>query len=213
MSEKKRIFILAEAFIISFGLMLFSFFIQYKNPVRLISFVALSLSAVLISRNLVRFSEIKNFVGLRFEKKDAFAYILIGAAAGISLAVFYRWYYDLSLFTKSIYLFGLIAALIGSMEELVFRGFLQNMVKGINGLFSVLFSSISHTGYKCLLFMAPGAEGNVNMKLIFFWTLGLGLLFGTIRHCSKSIIVPLTAHAIFDIVVYAGYSNAPWWVW
>ena len=213
MAEKSRTSLLVEAVLTSIGLMVFSFFIHFEFPVRFICFVALFLTAFLISRNLEPLPKLITSIGLNIKINFSFIFILLGVTAGIMLAVFYRWYYDLGLFPKSVHLFVLVAALIGSMEELVFRGFLQNMVKSVNGLFSILFSTISHTGYKCFLFMAPTVGGNINIGLLFFWTFGVGFLFGTIRHYSKSVLIPIAAHAFFDILVYAEYSNAPWWVW
>jgi membrane protease YdiL (CAAX protease family) len=99
------------------------------------------------------------------------------------------------------------------MEELVFRGFLQEYIRSINGPFSVLFSTISHTGYKCCLFLSPVVTTNIDVGFLALWTFIIGILFGTIRHLSKSLLPSLSAHALFDILVYAEFATAPWWVW
>jgi membrane protease YdiL (CAAX protease family) len=128
-------------------------------------------------------------------------------------AVIYRWHLDISLFPKSLHLFVIVAALIGCVEELVFRGFIQEYVRSINGPFSVLFSTLSHTGYKCCLFLSPLITANIDVGFLALWTFIAGLLFGTIRHLSKSLLPSLTAHILFDILVYAEFISAPWWVW
>jgi membrane protease YdiL (CAAX protease family) len=129
------------------------------------------------------------------------------------LAVCYRLYLDISLFPKSFHLFVIVAAIIGCMEELVFRGFLQEYVKSINGPFSILFSTLSHTGYKCCLFLSPVITADIDIGKLAVYTFIAGILFGTMRHLSKSILPSLFAHALFDILVYAEFVTAPWWVW
>jgi membrane protease YdiL (CAAX protease family) len=140
-------------------------------------------------------------------------YIISGIAIGIVLTLIYRWHLDLSLFPKSVHLFAISAALIGCTEELVFRGFLQEYVKNFNGPFSIIFSTVSHTGYKCCLFLSPAITANIDVGFLALWTLLAGILFGTIRHLSKSLLPSLSAHILFDILVYAEFVSAPWWVW
>jgi membrane protease YdiL (CAAX protease family) len=213
MSGGKRVTILSEAILCSLGLMVFSFFIQFKFPVRLAAFAALLISAILVSRNLRSFPDLKKIIGENMSFNITLLYIIAGIAAGILLAFMYRWHLDMSLFPKTIHLFVITAALIGCTEELVFRGFLQEYVRSINGPFSVLFSTLSHTGYKCCLFLAPVITANIDIGFLALWTFLAGILFGIIRHLSKSLVISLSAHLLFDILVYAEYSGAPWWVW
>lgn len=205
--------ILAEAILISLGLMVFSFFIQFKFPVRLLAFAALLLSAIIISRNIRSFSDLKKITGEYISFRTTLLNIIFGIVVGIVLALIYRWHLDLTSFPKSIHLFIFSAAIIGCTEELVFRGFLQGQMKIINGPFSILFSTISHTGYKCCLFLSPAITSNIDVGFLALWTFVAGILFGTIRHLSKSLLPSLSAHALFDILVYAEFVSAPWWVW
>ncbi len=213
MAGGKRFPILAEAILCSLGLMIFSFFIQFKFPVRLLAFVALLISAIIISRNLKSFSDLKRITGEFISLRITLLYIISGIAIGIVLTLIYRWHLDLSLFPKSVHLFAISAALIGCTEELVFRGFLQEYVKSFNGPFSIIFSTVSHTGYKCCLFLSPAITANIDVGFLALWTLLAGILFGTIRHLSKSLLPSLSAHILFDILVYAEFVSAPWWVW
>lgn len=213
MSVGKRITILSEAILFSSGLMVFSFFIQYRFPVRLFSFAALLMASLIISRNIRSLSDLKNITG-GFKSPGITLLLLVsGIALGIVFTLFYRRHLDLSLFPKSIHFFVITAALIGCVEELVFRGFLQEYVKSINGPFSVLFSTLSHTGYKCCLFLSPLITANIDIGFLALWTFLAGIVSGTIRHLSKSLLPSLTAHALFDILVYAEFVSAPWWVW
>jgi hypothetical protein len=213
MAGRKRLTILSGAIFCSLGLMIFSFFIHFKFPIRFLAFAALLMSAIIISRNLKSLTDLKKITGEFVSHRINFLLIISGIAMGFVLTLAYRWHLDLSLFPKSIHFFVISAALIGCTEELVFRGFLQEYVKSINGPFSVFFSTISHTGYKCCLFLSPAIAVNVDVGFLALWTFLAGIIFGTVRHLSKSLLPSLSAHIIFDILVYAEFVNAPWWVW
>jgi membrane protease YdiL (CAAX protease family) len=211
LDRKHTLFI--EAILCSFAFMIFSFFIHYEFPFCLLSVAALIVPAYLFSRNLQSLSDFRKITVGYSSLKITIFYCIAGLLLGILFAVMYRWHLDISLFPKSFHLFVIVAALIGSMEELVFRGFIQDYLKSKNGLFSILFSSISHTGYKCCLFLSPAVTTDINIGFLAFWTFIGGILFGTIKHFSKSLLPSLIAHALFDILVYAEYVNSPWWVW
>ena len=211
LNRKHTLFI--EAILCSFAFMIFSFFIHYKFPFCLLSVAALIVPAIFFGRNLQSLSDFRIITIGSSTLKITILYCIAGILLGILFAVMYRWHLDISLFPKSFHVFVIVAALIGGMEELVFRGFIQDYLKSTNGLFSILFSSISHTGYKCCLFLSPAVTTDINIGFLAFWTFIGGILFGTIRHFSKSLLPSLIAHALFDILVYAEYSGAPWWVW
>lgn len=213
MREAKKLNFISEAILCSLGLMVFSFFIQYKFPVRLISFSALLISAMIIAGNLRSPADIKKITGENISLRITIPYTIFGIGLGIGFAVWYRRYLGIGLFPDSLHLFVIVAALVGCMEELVFRGFLQGHVECINGPFSILFGTLSHTGYKCCLFLSPVITADVDLRILAFFTFIAGLLLGTTRYLSKSILPALSAHALFDILVYAGYISAPWWVW
>lgn len=213
MSGRTRLNVLAGAILCSLGLVVFSFFIQSKFPVRLIAFASLSMSAFIIGKNLRSISDIKKITGEYVSGKITLLYLITGIAIGILLAVIYRRHLGISLFPASLHLIVIIAALIGCVEEMVFRGFLQEYTRTINGPFSILFSTLSHTGYKCCLFLSPSVTTDINVGFLALWTFLAGILFGTIRHLTKSLLPSLSAHALFDILVYAEFMTAPWWVW
>jgi membrane protease YdiL (CAAX protease family) len=213
MAVRKRLSPLSGAIICSLGLMVFSFFIHYKFPARLISVLALLMSAFIIARDLKSLTDLKKILGKHISFKTTLLYFLLGITAGILLAVLYRWHLSTSLMPSSIHSFVIVAALIGGTEELVFRGYLQESVRNINVPFSILFSTSAHTGYKCCLFLSPAMPADINVGFLALWTFGVGLLFGTVRHLSKSLLPSLTAHVLFDILVYAEFTTAPWWVW
>ena len=180
---------------------------------RLFAIAALFVPAWFFSRNLQSLSDLRRIVHIPASVKITVLYCFAGILTGMLLSTLYRWHLGISLFPESFHLFVLVAALIGSTEELVFRGFIQDQVKNINAPFSILFSTLSHTAYKCCLFLSPMAAAGIDIRFLALWTLIAGILLGTIKHFSKSILPPVIAHALFDILVYAGFVNAPWWVW
>jgi CAAX amino terminal protease family. len=213
MTLNRKYTFLFEAILCSFALMIFSFFIHYKLPFCLVSVAALIVPAFFFSRNLNSLSDLSKIIIGSASIKIITLFSIAGLLLGILFAVLYRWHLDMTIFPRSIHLFVIVAALIGCMEELVFRGFIQDYLKSINSLFSILFSAISHTGYKCFLFLSPVVTMHINIGFLALWTFIGGILFGTIKHFSKSLMPSLIAHALFDILVYAAYLSAPWWVW
>ena len=212
MAVNKKLKLLAEAILFSLALLIFSYFIHFEYPSRLISFIALLIPSYIIGNNLKTVSDLKKFTGEIRSLKISLLYFFFGLISGVMIAAFYRWSVNISLLPATFHYFVITAALIGSLEELVFRGFLQDYVKSINGPFSILFSTLSHTGYKCCLFL-PLAASDFDIGFLALATFITGFIFGTVRHLTKSIIPSLVAHALFDIIVYAEYTNAPWWVW
>jgi membrane protease YdiL (CAAX protease family) len=204
---------LLEAILCSFALMVFSFFIHYELPFRLISFAVLFIPAYFFSRTIRSLSDLGTIIYGSAPVRIIVLYSVAGLLLGLLLAILYRWHLDISLLPKSFHVFVLVAALIGATEEFVFRGIIQDYVKSINGPFSILFSTLAHTAYKCCLFLSPEASSGINIGFLALWTFIGGLIFGSIRHLSKSLIPALIAHVLFDILVYAEFAGAPWWVW
>jgi membrane protease YdiL (CAAX protease family) len=209
----KKYISLLEAILCSLALMFFSFIINSVTPLRLFAIAALIVPAWFFSRNLQSLSDLRRIAHYPASTKITVLYCFAGILAGILFSTLYRWHLGMTLFPQSFHLFVLIAALIGATEELVFRGFIQDHVKKINTPFSILFGTLSHTAYKCCLFLSPMASAGTDIRFLAFWTLIAGILAGTIKHFSKSILPPVIAHSLFDILVYAGFVNAPWWVW
>jgi len=204
---------ITEAVICSFAFMIFAFFIQYEFPVSLLAILALILPSYIISRNLISINDIRKITGEIPSLKMFILFSIIGITGGVAFAVMYRWHLDAPLIPRSIHYFALVAALIGCMEELVFRGYLQESVESSGPLFQVTFSTLSHTGYKCCLFLSPFSVIQTNIGFLALWTIIAGAIYGTIRYYSKSILPSLIGHAVFDIWVYAEFVKAPWWVW
>ena len=213
MPEKRTFTILLEASLCSLGLMVFSYFVHHPFPLSLISFAALLFSAIMISRNISSLSDLKKIGVANKPFRIVLLYLLAGVMAGVILSLIYRSHLDLHLFPSAFQLFTITAALIGITEELVFRGFLQGFVKPVNGMFSIFFSTLSHTGYKVCLFLSPFIAAKTDPGFLALWTFIAGMVLGSLRHLSGSLWPPVLAHIVFDVWVYGECTGAPWWVW
>ncbi|MBN2536156.1 MAG: CPBP family intramembrane metalloprotease [Spirochaetales bacterium] len=136
--------------------------------------------------------------------------LLSGLIMGASLRVWNK----APLIPGTITLFAVgIAPLIGISEELLFRGYIQNRLYKINGLWAVFLAALSHTIYKCSLMVFPSLFDCTAIPYFAFWTFAGGFLFGILSWKSDTVFPALAGHAVFDIIVYSTYKTAPWWVW
>lgn len=210
---KNRNIVISEVILCSVGLLIFSFFIHYSFPLKILSFAGLAVSGFIIGKNLVSPADITRITGARPSPGYSALLLIVGLVPGFGLVLLYRWSVDISLIPSVIHGFAFIAAIIGITEEIIFRGYIQGNLRDINATVSILGGSLAHTGYKCCLFMSPLVAGRIDIGYLALWTMIAGITFGTINHFTKSIIPSLAAHALFDILVYAEFVNSPWWVW
>ena len=59
----------------------------------------------------------------------------------------------------------------------------------------------------------PGTAHAIDLHAIMLWTFVGGIVLGILRTVSRSTLPPAVAHATFDLIVYASFAAAPWWVW
>ena len=132
---------------------------------------------------------------------------------GVGLGWLTRATFDLTPFPESISRFAFIAPLIGATEELIFRGFIQGYLRPVGRIFSIVYTSTVHTCYKLLVILSLDIPLQFDFFFLVLWTFVGGLAFGVLREGSRSSLPSLTAHALFDIVLYGSYAVAPVWVW
>lgn len=140
-------------------------------------------------------------------------FTLAGLLIGCAMGIFTRQHFKLGLFPASLTLIALLAPLVGMVEELVFRGYIQGILEPLNRLFAMVYAAVAHTGYKLLVIYSLGRPQEFDFLFLAQWTLLGGLVFGGLRLLSKSIFPPVLAHAVFDILLYGGSVVAPFWVW
>jgi membrane protease YdiL (CAAX protease family) len=211
--QNKKMFQLAEVLVITLLLAVFAFFIHYPFPEQLLAFGTAGVAAFIISRHIQYPFQFAKFLGnLNFSKRMIIA-CSCGLLAGIILALFYRYRLVITFIPKTIHNFIWVAAVIGISEELIFRGFIQGHLSGFPTWVAISITSFSHSVYKCFIFLAPVIGHSINIPFLFTFTFAGGLFFGWLKEYGRSTIPPAIAHAAFDIIAYAEYINAPWWVW
>ena len=195
------------------GICIFALFIHGRPVHRMIALAALSVAAVVISLSISDGQSLLKYLGLSEFSKKIGVYSLIGLGLGILMALRCRSISNMALLPRTLTVIAVVAPIIGITEELLFRGFLQGKLSGINIYTAVILPTFGHTLYKYLILRSlPVAIGIDFLSLVVF-TFIAGLMCGVLRVLSKSIIPACVTHATFDILVYGGLSTWPVWVW
>jgi membrane protease YdiL (CAAX protease family) len=141
------------------------------------------------------------------------AFYIIGFQMGIAGAIYYRGSFGMPALPTTIKSFAFVAVGIGITEELVFRGFIQGRLSKLHPGFAIVFAALAHATYKACLFLSPAVTYHYSIVLFYTWSLAAFILMGLLRYYSKSIVPAIIVHAVFDYIVYAESTTAPWWVW
>ena len=202
-----------EAAVAGAGMVLFALFAHSLSTTFAFSAAGLTLTAAALVRAVVRSRSPLILFGLApVARKTAF-YAALGAALGLALGVWYRWHIGAPPLPEAFRGFALVAALVGSAEEVLYRGYVQGRVGRLGAVGAVACAALLHTAYKSALFALPGEATTINLEFIVAVTFVGGLAFGMLRELSGNVFAPLAAHAAFDLIVYAEFAEAPWWVW
>jgi membrane protease YdiL (CAAX protease family) len=203
--------ILREIILLSFFILLFAFLVSWKEPVKWIAFIPLSCAALIMGRQL-SFANLFRSGLFRFDY-NKLLYAAAGVLMGIAGAMYYRGIYAMPLLPANYRGFVLLAVCIGTMEELVFRGYFYGRLQHLHPVIAITGAALIHAAYKAALFLSPVTAGITPIWLFFSWSAGAFLLIGLLRYLSNSIWPPILAHAVFDLLVYAENAEAPVWVW
>jgi membrane protease YdiL (CAAX protease family) len=188
-------------------LVLFSYFIHDVLPLRVLAFAALGAMALLIGMDRGE----DRFLG-KMKNRRSLALGVMVAIAGSLLAVYYlRDEAHIPMIPKNFGWFAILAAIIGSTEELVFRGWMQSQFSGRFAWMGILFVAFAHAAYKSALFLSPEIMYDLNTLGLFRMTFLAGIFLGGLRYYTGSVWPALLAHGIFDLLVYAD-SEQTWWV-
>jgi len=204
---------LGEATLVAAAMCLFALFVRSPLPLGLLSALGLLATALALCHGFRAGSSPLRLLALWPFSRRAAAFVALGALIGVGLGVAYRWHYGASLLPSALGPFALVGALIGATEELLYRGYVQGRVRGLRWLGAPVFAALCHTAYKCSLFALPPAATETDFVFLAAATFLVGTGFGALRALSRSVYPPLLAHALFDIIVYGGLAQAPWWVW
>jgi membrane protease YdiL (CAAX protease family) len=194
------------------GILLFAGFIHQPFPYLLLAIGGLAGAGVVIGYSIRDVSVPEAFGVDRLHRK-VLLYSLPALVLGAILGIATRNSFDVSLIPVRITGVALVAPLVGAVEELIFRGYIQGHLHPIGRFFSVVYASTVHTCYKLLVILTLSIPLQFDFFFLVFWTFVGGLLFGTLRELSGSAIPPVIAHAVFDVVLYGGLATIPVWVW
>jgi membrane protease YdiL (CAAX protease family) len=212
---KKYILPLYNIGLVAGGMCLFAFFAHYRNWQIFLSISGLVLSGFGIFNFILTYPSlaIETF-GLSPVSKKILTFILLGSAIGLGFGIAYRVYcLEETAFPSHFTWFLPLACLIGATEEFVYRGFVQGALRRVGPLMAIILTSLFHTAYKCSLFMTPHMQPEINLAFLFTATFLVGLILGSLREFSGNLLPSIALHIFFDLVVYGGYYQAPWWVW
>jgi membrane protease YdiL (CAAX protease family) len=201
-----------KSLLLTGALWFFSLFIHFDFPIKTIALIALVMAGFwmnsinndipgsILSPSLWRF-------------KKCLIWILIATTLSLVISIYSRIDDGLPAIPSKIGVFVIVAVLIGFIEEVVFRGFVQGGAEQWNQRGAILLASVSHAGYKALLFVFPLQHLNNSALELFGYTFLAGLVLGYSRHVTGSLWPAILAHCFFDFWLYMEQSSAPWWVW
>ena len=151
--------------------------------------------------------DIESLLGLR---PCRWRWIGLAAIIGLGLGMVLRWSQDRSLLPSQMHGFVFMAVLIGTSEELVFRGYFMGTLLRRGFAMAASAAALLHTAYKLSVFI-PFADA-YSLPVLGVLTFSVGALVGWSRKLLGSIWPCVVLHASFDLWVY-GDRAAPWWVW
>ncbi|HEY5689414.1 MAG TPA: CPBP family intramembrane glutamic endopeptidase [Yeosuana sp.] len=194
------------------ALWFFSLFINFDFPLKTIVLFSLVLAGFWIY-TIHRDIPESVFSPSLWRFKKSLNWILVPVILSLALAIYSRIEDGLSAVPSKIGGFVIVAVLIGFVEEVVFRGFVQGGAQQWNQKGAIILASVSHAGYKALLFVFPLQHLNNSALELFGYTFLAGLILGYSRHITGSLWPAIIAHCFFDFWLYMEQSSAPWWVW
>ena len=194
------------------ALWFFSLFIYFDFPIKAMALIALVMAGFwmnAIHRDFPR----SVFLPTLWCFKKSINWILAAIILSFILAVYSRIDDGLPAIPTKIGGFVIVAVLIGFVEEVVFRGFVQGGAQQWNQKGAIVLASVSHAGYKGMLFVFSLQHLNNSSLELFGYTFLAGLILGYSRYITGSLWPAIVAHCFFDFWLYMELSTAPWWVW
>lgn len=195
------------------GMILFALLIPSSMPWPLLAPAVLILVAVDLSIAFRSGESPLDILGVQEFSRKVGIWIIIGALIGVCMGIAYRSVWMTDLLPQRIGGFIIIAIAIGSVEELLYRGYIQGRLMHLSWPIAITLAAAGHTAYKAALFISPPVGVQIDMGPLVVWTFICGSVMGLIRHLSGSVLPAVTVHAVFDILAYAESTQAPWWVW
>ncbi|MCF7853767.1 MAG: CPBP family intramembrane metalloprotease [Candidatus Pacebacteria bacterium] len=195
------------------GMVLFALLCHEKRWPQSLSLMSLAAVAAVLGSDLKGGAETIRALGLSLTRRRAY-WLAVGCIGGVGFAVVCRTAYHTAPLPDRITAFALVAATIGSTEELLFRGWLQGrLLRWRRPLTAAILAAAAHAAYKCALFIRPAPATSTTFLVLASGTLIVGTGIGLMRNASRSVWPCILGHAVFDVLVYGAFTRAPWWVW
>ena len=204
---------LLRSLLLTTSLWIFALFIQCSFPLKGLAILGLLLSAYWISAVLRQNPDVYLSKSLWAWRTSLWPAMLLSLSAALLLAMGYRLSAGMSWIPSHVGPFAAVSVLIGSCEEIIFRGFLQGQAERWHPKGALVLSAASHAGYKSMLFVLSLQPIDMSIQNLFMWTFVAGLALGFTRYRTGSLLPCIIAHGFFDFWVYGELSAAPWWVW
>jgi membrane protease YdiL (CAAX protease family) len=201
-----------QSFVLTGALWFFSLLINFDFPIKAIALFALVMAGFWMNA-IHRGIPGSVFLSSLWRFMKCINWILFAIILSFILAVYSRIEDGLPAIPSKIGGFVIVAVLIGFVEEVVFRGFVQGGAQQWNQKGAIVLASVSHAGYKGLLFVFPLQQLNNSALELFGYTFLAGLILGYSRYITGSLWPAIVAHCFFDFWLYMELSSAPWWVW
>jgi membrane protease YdiL (CAAX protease family) len=182
-------------------------------PEKILSMISLVGAAFLIGNLQLKIPERTFHPNLWIWRKNLGWYMLGTVLMSLFLSTFARHTSGLPLLPVQVGQFVYVAVLIGIIEEIVFRGYVQGAAALLDSKFAVIFAALGHSGYKAFLFVNQEQSIDISLTHLFGVTFAVGILLGLSRYWSGSLWPAVIAHAFFDFWLYGDLDIAPWWVW
>jgi membrane protease YdiL (CAAX protease family) len=197
----------------SAGTVVFALTAHAELPLFALAVGGLLLTALGIALSLRNTPSRCRSFGLTGFSRPIGGWMVAGVFLGIGLAFLLRFTSHQPIILTGLEPFVLTAMAIGAAEELLFRGFIQGRLAPLGWWAAVALAASAHTAYKVALFTFPPEGLEARLGILGLFTLLAGLFLGLLRHRSGSVLPALSAHVVFDILVYGDWQMAPWWIW
>ncbi len=198
---------------VSVGMIVFALAAHTSLPTFSLALSGLLLTTVAIATSFRGADSPGGLFGITKLAGPVFFWCFVGLLLGVGLALLFRHTSHQPLLLTDIQPFVFTAMAIGAAEELLFRGFIQGRFARLGWPAAVLLATLAHTAYKSALFAFPQEAWVTRFFIVAFFTFLVGSMLGLMRHFSGSVLPAVTAHVLFDILVYGDWAQAPWWVW
>ena len=215
MTKKAGTKIHSLGYVLSFfvGILIFTGLLQAKSPWYYLSFIGVLISVAVIVNEIRTVNDFVVLLGLKRFSGNAWYFFCVSILFGVFWGIIFRDYLDIRLLPVKIIWFALPAMAIGSVEELIFRGYIQQKLRNVGTVVSIVGGSAMHTFYKCFIFIVLPPIHPTDFFWLSIWTFCIGCVLGVLKEYSANTQVPIAGHATFDLIVYGDGMVDSWWVW